>query len=88
MASKTIHKSNLIDFEEQLEIWKFNHEATEHFPGKLPLCLNMPVMIRNNQATELCITKGQEGIVVGWQSIKGPHDKCVLDTQFQSCEIG
>jgi len=24
----------------------------------------MPVMIRNNDATELCITKGQEGFVV------------------------
>ena len=31
----------------------------------------MPVMIRNNDATELCITKGQEGFVVGWQSEKG-----------------
>jgi hypothetical protein len=81
-ASKTIHKSNLIEFDEQLEIWKLNHGATEHFPGKLPLCLGMPVMIRNNDATELCITKGQEGIVVGWQSLKGPYDKRVLDTLF------
>jgi hypothetical protein len=26
-------------------------------------------MICNNDATELCITKGQETIVVGWDSI-------------------
>jgi len=42
----------------------------------------MPVMIRNNDATELCITKGQEGFVVGWQAEKGPHGKRVLDTLF------
>ena len=42
----------------------------------------MPVMIRNNDATELCITKGQEGFVVGWQSSIGPHKQLVLDTLF------
>ena len=56
--------------------------ATENFPGKLSLCLGMPVMIRNNDATKLCITKGQEGFVVGWQAEKGPHGKRVLDTLF------
>jgi hypothetical protein len=39
-------------------------------------------MIRNNDATELCITKGQEGIVVGWQSSRGSFGKQVLDTLF------
>jgi hypothetical protein len=39
-------------------------------------------MIRNNDATELCITKGQEGFVVGWNAIKGPQNKPVLDTLF------
>jgi hypothetical protein len=42
----------------------------------------MPVMIRNNDATELCITKGQEGFVAGWQSTIGLHGKRVLDTLF------
>ncbi len=81
-ASKVQHKSNDIDFEDQLEIWKLRHGATGHFAGKLSLCIGMPVMIRNNDATELCITKGQEGFVVGWQSSKGPHGKRVLDTLF------
>ena len=35
-----------------------------------------------NDATELCITKGQEGTVAGWQSYVGPHGKLVLDTLF------
>jgi len=42
----------------------------------------MPVMIRNNDVTELCKTKGQEGCVAGWNAIKGPYDKPVLDTLF------
>jgi hypothetical protein len=42
----------------------------------------MSVTIRNNSATELCITKGQEGTIAGWQSIKGLHRKLVLDTIF------
>ena len=39
-------------------------------------------MIRNNAATEMCITKGQEAIVYGWRSYKGQNDKCILDTLF------
>ena len=29
------------------------------------LCIGLPVMIHNNDATELCITKGQEGYIIG-----------------------
>jgi hypothetical protein len=76
------HVSDEIDFDEQLQLWNLRHGATEHFPGKLSLCLGMPIMLRNNDATELCITKGQEGFVVGWQSYKGPHGKNILDTLF------
>ena len=42
----------------------------------------MPVIIRNNDATELCITKGQEGHVVEWQASIGIHGKNVLNTLF------
>jgi hypothetical protein len=42
----------------------------------------MPLTLQNNDATELCITKGQEGTVAGWQSYVGPHGKFVLDTLF------
>jgi len=71
-------------------IWNLPHSATNHFPGKLSLCIGMPVIIRNNDATELCITKGQEGHVVGWQAGKGIHGQLVLNTLFyqtgQSCK--
>ena len=39
-------------------------------------------MIRNNDATELCITKSQEGFIAGWTSHNGVHGKEVLDTLF------
>jgi len=52
-------------------IWNLPHSDTNHFPEKLSLCIGMPVIIRNNDATELCTTKGQEGHVLGWQTGKG-----------------
>ena len=54
---------------------------TKLVPGKLSLCVGMPVMIRNNIATELCMTKGQEGFVYGWQSLS-VDGVDVLDTLF------
>jgi hypothetical protein len=39
-------------------------------------------MIRNNETTELCITKGQESHVAGWQSSRGPDGQLVLETLF------
>jgi hypothetical protein len=53
--------------------------------GKLRLCLGMPVMIRNNFATELCITRGQEGYVCGWQSTIGI--KKSTSVGYTLCEI-
>jgi hypothetical protein len=66
----------------QNTIWGLVPSSSGHFPGKLSLCIGMPVMIRHNDATELCITKGQEGVVVGWNSFIGPYDKPVLDTLY------
>ncbi|KAJ6618448.1 hypothetical protein B0H10DRAFT_1698108, partial [Mycena sp. CBHHK59/15] len=40
------------------------------------------IMIRHNEATELCMTKGQEGKVVGWQEAIGSCGQTVLDTLF------
>src|SRR5882762_7877117 len=69
------HMSNEISSTLQKVIWDLPPSATNHFPGKLSLCIGMPVIIRNNDATELCITKGQEGHVVGWQAGIGIHGK-------------
>jgi hypothetical protein len=63
-------------------LWNLRHAATDHVAGKLSLCIGLPVIIRNNEATELCITKGQEGHVAGWQSAIGPHGQVILDTLF------
>jgi hypothetical protein len=76
------HVSNEISSALQKIIWNLSHSATNHFPGKLSLCIGMPVIIRNNDATELCITKGQEGHVVGWQAGRSIHGQLVLDTLF------
>jgi hypothetical protein len=56
-----------ISDEIQNVLWERIHSAnTKNIPGKLSLCIGMPVIIRNNSATELCITKGQEGwFIVG-----------------------
>ncbi|KAJ7112238.1 hypothetical protein C8R44DRAFT_833169 [Mycena epipterygia] len=54
----------------------------KHIAGKLSICVGTPIMIRNNDATELCITKGQEATVVGWESSTGPFGQLVLDTLF------
>ena len=56
--------------------------ADKHISGKLLLCVGMPVMIRYNYATELCMTRGQEGYVAGWQTKKGLRNQDVLDVLF------
>ncbi|KAJ7907704.1 hypothetical protein B0H13DRAFT_2233402 [Mycena leptocephala] len=67
----------------QDQLWNATPSATsEHVPGCLRLCIRMPVMIKSNDATELCITKGQEAIVKGWDDSIGPHGKKVLETLF------
>ena len=76
------YSTNELQFVDQHEIWKLRHGSTENVAGKLSLCIGMPVMIRNNDATELCITKGQEGFVAGWQFQIGPYGKRILDTLF------
>jgi hypothetical protein len=77
---KATENSTNITQADQEKLWKLPYHATQHFPGKLSLCISMPVMLQNNDATELCITKGQEGTVAGWQSYVGPYEKLVLDT--------
>ena len=54
----------------------------EHIAGKLSICIGMPVMLRYNEATECCMTKGAEVTVASWQASLGPHGKTVLDTLF------
>jgi hypothetical protein len=63
---KLLKITKLTNYIQEL-LWEQPPSATEKLvAGKLYLCIGMPVMIRNNSATELCITKGQEGTVAGW----------------------
>jgi hypothetical protein len=55
---------------------------TKNIPGKLSLCRGLPVIIRLNSATELCMTKGQEAVVYDWQATTGSRGQCMLDTLF------
>ena len=63
-------------------LWNLPPSSTNHIPGKLSLCIGLPVMIRNNNATELCITKGQEGHVVGWQSTQNIYGNQALEVVY------
>lgn len=55
---------------------------TKRVAGRLDLCAGLPVIIRHNAATELCITNGQEGTVFGWQEAVGSRGQRTLDTLF------
>jgi hypothetical protein len=81
-GSKNVSANINISDNIQQTLWDYSPHSSEHFSGKLSLCLGMPIMIRNNDATELCITKGQEAYVVGWDAIDGPKGQKVLETLY------
>jgi hypothetical protein len=67
----------------QKKLWDALPSATNEFiPGKLSPCLGMPIMLRANDATELCMPKGQEGVVCGWHATEGPSGQHILETLF------
>ncbi|KAF8815885.1 hypothetical protein BYT27DRAFT_7078712, partial [Phlegmacium glaucopus] len=67
----------------QQTIWDLPPSSnTKNIPGKLSLCRGLPVIIRLNSATELCMTKGQDAIVYDWQTARGSRGQCMLDTLF------
>ena len=86
-SNKYTHSSTNISEVDQNMLWDLEHNPTDHIPGKLSLCIGMPIMIRYNIATELCITKGQEGDVAGWESKPGLYGKEILDMLFVKLTI-
>ena len=81
--NKPSAKINIITPEVQEMLWSQPPSSTDqHIAGKLSLCIGLPIMIRYNYATELCITRGQEGYVYGWQAKTGKKGQQVLDTLF------
>jgi len=78
-----IRKNNVISPNLQRILWdQPPASSNKHVPGKLTLCVGLPVLLKNNDATECCITKGAEANVVSWQTSKGPEGQMVLDTLF------
>ncbi|KAF8969122.1 hypothetical protein BDZ97DRAFT_1654173 [Flammula alnicola] len=72
-----------ISEEMQKALWDQQPSTTDkQIAGKLSLCMGLPVMIRHNYAMELCMTRGQEGYVHGWQSKTGSRGQRVLNTLF------
>ncbi len=66
-------------------LWSASPSANDkQIPPILSLCKGMPVMIRTNSATELCITKGQEATVYAWTEGTGSHGKRILEVLFVS----
>ncbi|EPT05107.1 hypothetical protein FOMPIDRAFT_43059 [Fomitopsis schrenkii] len=73
--------TTVIDDTTQQTLWNLPPHCTEHHAGILPLCLGMPVLLKNNEATELCATNGAEANVVGWTAHVRNHHS-ILDTLF------
>jgi hypothetical protein len=67
---------------DQEALWECYPHMSDHVPARLSLCVGMPVIIRSNEATELCVTKGQEAAVVGWDACGGPYGRQILETLF------
>ncbi|EPS97377.1 hypothetical protein FOMPIDRAFT_1128491 [Fomitopsis schrenkii] len=78
-----ISTSRVIDDTSQKFLWELPPHCTDNHAGVLSLCVGMPVLLKHNEATELCATNGAEAFVTGWDShmVNGRH---VLDTLFVS----
>ena len=74
--------TNIVNTELQNKLWNLSHELTEHHPGKLEICVGLPVMIKVNEATECCVTNGAEGVVVGWIAKPISETEQALETLF------
>ncbi|KAI0038889.1 hypothetical protein FA95DRAFT_1585404 [Auriscalpium vulgare] len=66
----------------QDKLQQLPHAASMHIPGTLRLCRGMPVLIKKNEATEVCVTNGAEGTVVGWKANLHNNNKSTLETVF------
>ncbi|KAI4294020.1 hypothetical protein K525DRAFT_213689 [Schizophyllum commune Loenen D] len=79
---KLAEGSTGITEELQKILWSSLPCFMDNVPGRLDLCRGMPVMIRSNIATELCMTKGQEAVVYDWTASKGNQKQRILDVLY------
>ncbi|OJT05668.1 ATP-dependent DNA helicase pif1 [Trametes pubescens] len=74
--------SNIIPRKVQEQLWALPPSLTDHQAGVLQLCEGMPVLLKYNEATELCATNGAEAVVHCWDSQRlGTHHE-VLNTLY------
>ncbi|TFY65658.1 hypothetical protein EVG20_g5440 [Dentipellis fragilis] len=81
-TSDLVRKSNLIPEDKAQKLLALRPGATMHIPGVLRLCYGMPVLIKKNEAVELNVTNGAEGIVTGFKSYSITDTKKGLDVVF------
>ncbi|KAI0643081.1 hypothetical protein C8Q79DRAFT_916292 [Trametes meyenii] len=75
-------QSNVISPKPQHTLWSLAPSLTDHHAGVLELCEGMPVMLKYNEATELCATNGAEAVVDGWDSHTIAPGINMLDTLY------
>ncbi len=80
--SKKQHMTGRLSARLQHLLWEARPSNNKHISGKLLLCKGLPIMIRLNSATKLCIMKGQEGTVHSWVEGVENHGQRVLETLF------
>ncbi|KAI0686399.1 hypothetical protein C8T65DRAFT_591196 [Cerioporus squamosus] len=77
-----VRQSNVIAPRIQEALWTIPPTLTGHHAGVLQLCVGMPVILKYNEATELCATNGAAARVVKWDAHRMPCGKLTLDTLF------
>ncbi|KAI0819447.1 hypothetical protein BC628DRAFT_1283098, partial [Trametes gibbosa] len=77
-----IRTSNYIGARLQSALWSLRPNMTDHHAGVLALCEGMPVLLKSNEATELCATNGAPGFVHGWNSHADSQGREHLDILF------
>ncbi|TFK23759.1 hypothetical protein FA15DRAFT_681016 [Coprinopsis marcescibilis] len=79
-AGRTTSASGFINRQLQRMLWAQPPTFSDKIPASLLLCEGMPVIIRHNVATDLCMTTGQEAVVYAWAARvipSWPGHKCL-----------
>ncbi|TFY56576.1 hypothetical protein EVG20_g8875, partial [Dentipellis fragilis] len=77
-----LRRSNYVPEDKAEKLLQIRSGATGHIPGILKLCYGLPVLIKKNEAVELNVTNGAEGIVTGFKSYPISQSKEGLDVVF------
>ncbi|EIM79077.1 uncharacterized protein STEHIDRAFT_69941, partial [Stereum hirsutum FP-91666 SS1] len=86
-SADVIRDSDEVGMAMQKVLWDVYPARTDHHPGKLALCIGMPVLIKHNEATEAGVTNGAEGHVIGWLAHSFGDGKETLDTLFVKLKL-